>query len=193
MPDFAHNPYFNPRAEEDSYKPAPKAQPEGSVGDINSTAKGSGARFNAGKAPMELIPLCLVSESYTKASAMTTEQRKAADALYCLGRWQSTGEASYLFEALRFLGLEEGWKECAEVFDYGRKKYAEWNWAKGMKWSIPLACAARHLKQIIEGETNDLESGKAHRGHVFCNIVMLLTFMETYPEGDDRPRCLVAA
>lgn len=161
-----------------------------SVGDINSTDKGSGARFNTGKAPMELIPLKIIALSHINAVAHKVEERRAADALFVLGRWQETGDGLFLYATLRTLGMREGWPECAHAFDYGRTKYAEWNWAKGMAWSIPMACAARHLIAIIEGETNDPESGLPHRGHVFCNIVMLLTYAKIFPEGDDRPRCL---
>jgi Domain of unknown function (DUF5664) len=77
--------------------------------------------------------------------------------------------------------------DAARVFDYGRKKYAEWNWAKGMAWSIPLACALRHCLAILDGEENDPESGLPHVGHIKCNLLMLLTFAETFPDGDDRP------
>ena len=57
-----------------------------------------------------------------------------------------------------------------------------------MPWSVPLACAARHiLLGPMAGESIDSESGLSHRGHFLCNIVMLLTFVRTYPEGDDRP------
>lgn len=157
-----------------------------SVGDVNSTERGSGARYNTGKAPMNLVPVGLVGESYGFES-------DAAGALKALGRWQRTGDREELLWTLRYLGLDAGWQECAQVFDYGRRKYAEWNWAKGMAWSIPLACATRHLMAMLRCEDTDPESGLPHRGHVFCNIVMLLTYMETFPEGDDRPRCLVPA
>ena len=56
-----------------------------------------------------------------------------------------------------------------------------------MAWSIPLACATRHLIAMINGEEIDPESGLPHRGHVYCNICMLLTYAETFVEGDDRP------
>lgn len=110
-----------------------------SVGDIKSTEKGSGARYNAGKPAMDLVPL---------------------------------------------VALED----CAAVFDYGRKKYAEWNWAKGMDWSVPYACALRHLSAWHRGEDLDPESGLPHLGHVMCNLVMLSTYAKTYPEGDNRPK-----
>lgn len=109
-----------------------------SIGDINSDKRGSGARFNAGKAPMELVPL----------SAL---------------------------------------EDCARVFGYGREKYAAWNWAKGMDWSVAYACLLRHMSAWFNGEDNDPESGLPHLGHAMCNLVMLSTFARTYPEGDDRP------
>lgn len=170
-------------------KPTTFVKPEVTpVGDLNSQAKGSGARFNAGKAPLELIPLRLIAESYFSGCGSDAELG-ACRALEHLGYWQETGHESWLYSALSHMKLT-GWQECAQVFDYGKRKYAEWNWAKGMQWSVALACAARHLVQILEGESHDVESTLPHRGHVFCNIVMLLTFIRTYPEGDDRPRCL---
>ena len=161
------------------------------VGDVNSTEKGSGARFNTGKAPFELIPLEIIAQYYDNLSEdfTATSEFDALWALRSLGRWQVTGVNSHLYDALNFLGTG-GWPECAQVFDYGKRKYAEWNWAKGMAWSIPLACAARHLIAIMGFEEDDPESRLPHRGHVFCNIVMLLTYAKTFPEGDDRPRCL---
>lgn len=79
-------------------------------------------------------------------------------------------------------------EDCARVFDYGRNKYAAWNWAKGMDWSIPYACALRHLSAWFRGEDNDPESGLPHLGHVMCNLVMLSTYARTFPEGDNRPK-----
>jgi len=57
---------------------------------------------------------------------------------------------------------------------------------KGMKWSVPIACALRHELAIRLGEENDPESGLPHRGHIACNLIMLMYYVENYPEGDDR-------
>ena len=164
--------------------------PDGAVGDVNSDTRGSGARYNSGKIPYDLIPLRLIAES------LNTQQKDYVftsyiNALYMLGKWQETGEIRFLTDITTVLGPNGGWKECAEAFDYGRKKYSEWNWAKGMAWSIPLGCAARHLISMINGEEVDPESGCTHRGHVYCNLVMLQVFHRTFPDGDDRTRLLV--
>lgn len=106
------------------------------VGDIESNARGSGARFNAGKPAMELIPL-------------------------------------------------DGLESAARVFEYGTKKYAPWNWAKGMPWSVVVGCMMRHLAAMQRGEDVDPESGLPHVGHLMCNALMLATFRETFPEGND--------
>jgi len=57
--------------------------PLGGIGDVNSNEKGSGARYNTGKADLSLIPLCTLEDE-------------------------------------------------AHVWAYGKKKYAAWNWAKGI-------------------------------------------------------------
>ena len=110
----------------------------GGIGDVNSTAKGSGARYNTGKPDFSLIPLCTLEDE-------------------------------------------------ARVWAYGEKKYAAWNWAKGMAWSVPFACAMRHLAAWQRGEENDAESGLPHLAHAMCNLRMLTLFSKTYPEGDNRP------
>jgi hypothetical protein len=162
-------------------------QPAG-IGDVNSNERGSGARYNNGKPPFELIPLRILAQSLERKYGPS----RWTDALDDLGVFQESRNRVALYRALATMGLD-GWPECASVFDYGRKKYKEWNWAKGMPWSVPLACAARHLKSLIEGEQNDEDkpdqpgSKLPHRGHTYCNVVMLLHYIDFFPEGDDLP------
>lgn len=160
----------------------------GGIGDITSDAKGSGARFNTGKVPYELLPLGVALRNWSEEP-----DRIAEHVIHLLGEWQA-GNDGALADALGYscyndsnAGSLEDFADAARVFDYGRRKYAEWNWAKGMQWSVPLGCAIRHCLAILSGEENDPESGLPHIGHVKCNLLMLLTFAETYPEGDDRP------
>jgi hypothetical protein len=161
----------------------PQSQQSG-IGDITSNAKGTAARYNAGKDPLELIPLRVIAEQARR----TTGGKFAAElaALFALARFQEGGGVDDLLDAITAIG--PAWNECAAVFEYGRKKYDSWNWAKGFQWSVPIACAARHLLYgLMAGEQNDSESTLPHRGHFLCNIVMLLTFVRTFKEGDDRP------
>lgn len=75
----------------------------------------------------------------------------------------------------------------ARVWTFGRGKYAAWNWTKGMDWSIPFACAMRHMAAWQRGEECDAESGLPHLAHAMCNLRMLTLYAKTYPQGDDRP------
>lgn len=109
------------------------------IGDVASTEKGSGARFNTGKPDYSLIPLCTLEDE-------------------------------------------------ARVWAYGKQKYAAWNWAKGMDWSVPLACLMRHMAAWQRGEEVDPESGLPHLAHAMCNLRMLTLYSKTYKEGDDRPK-----
>jgi hypothetical protein len=154
------------------------------IGDITSSAKGSAARYNSGKSPLELIPLRIIAEQARHSAG--GQYAAEIDALFALARFQEGGGVADLLDAVTAIGA--AWDECAAVFEYGRKKYAAWNWAKGFQWSVPIACAARHvLFGMMAGEQNDGESHLPHRGHFLCNIVMLLTFVRTFKEGDDRP------
>ena len=150
------------------------------VGDLSSDAAGTGARFNAGKPDYSLVPIKAMGETLVRRLPSSP----AARAVFLLGCYQTTRGVELLYAALDELGLE-GWEECARVFTYGKAKYAAWNWAKGMAWSVPLACTVRHLLDMLDGIALDPESGLPHRGHVFCNIAMLITYSVTYRDGDD--------
>lgn len=76
----------------------------------------------------------------------------------------------------------------ARVWAYGAKKYKAWNWMKGMDWSVPYACAIRHLAAFQRGEDVDPETLESHIDHAMCNLRMLKYYTEYYKEGDDRPK-----
>jgi hypothetical protein len=75
----------------------------------------------------------------------------------------------------------------ARVWMHGKAKYAAWNWAKGMAWSVPFGCAMRHLAAWQKGEEIDPESGLPHLAHAMCNLRMLTLYSKTFRVGDDRP------
>ena len=152
------------------------------VGDINSNAKGSGARANGDKVPMDLIPVSVWRNKWRTAMTQSVDSEQLMDIMYALAKWQE-GEYKPLDNVLSFNCLEG----ACRVFEYGAKKYAAWNWAKGMQWSVPLGCALRHMQAVLDGEFIDDESGLPHIDHVFSNLVMLDYFETHYPEGDDRP------
>lgn len=160
-----------------------EAQPAG-IGDVNGDKRGAGARYNSGKPPFEFIPIRVLAEARAEHASLNPSCRAAGALLDGLAQWQK-GE----YRAAHILQLvdDEDLAEAAFVFEYGAKKYAAWNWAKGMPWSVPAACAVRHCLAILRGEENDPESGRSHFGHVVCNIIMLAHYEYVYPEGDDRP------
>ena len=76
----------------------------------------------------------------------------------------------------------------AEVSAFGSTKYQVRNWERGMSYSKCFACALRHLFYWWMGEDRDKESGLHHLHHALWNVAALVTYLTTYPEGDDRPR-----
>tara|TARA_R110002020_G_scaffold160107_1_gene344429 strand:- start:312 stop:854 length:543 start_codon:yes stop_codon:yes gene_type:complete len=55
----------------------------------------------------------------------------------------------------------------------GAAKYGEHNWEKGMDWSIPLNCMARHWEALNDGKWVDKETGVPHIALIMCNATML--------------------
>lgn len=76
--------------------------------------------------------------------------------------------------------------EVAKVLSYGAEKYAAHNWEKGLEWSRVYAAIQRHLNAFWSGEDKDLETTLPHLAHAVCNGLMLLEYMRSHPELDDR-------
>lgn len=153
-----------------------------SVGDVSSIERGSGARYNDGKPDLSLIPPSLLYYSTTEHG----ELLKALDDFMFRG-------SSGLLRDWHFKHMRTHSATCAKVFEYGKCKYAAWNWVKGMNWSVPIACALRHADAYyVGGEELDPESGLPHIGHILCNTTMLLHYLHDYPEGNDLPHKVLA-
>ena len=156
------------------------------VGDITSDKKGSGARYNNGKPNYSLVVLSQLSQVLSNRS-YNLEHAYLFDVLNNLAVFQETQDVSCLYEALNELGMD-AIEESTHVFTYGAMKYKSWNWLKGMQWSVPLACAVRHLLKIVrDGEEVDDESGRKHVGHIVANVMMMIHYTNYYKEGNDLP------
>lgn len=83
----------------------------------------------------------------------------------------------------------ESIEQILEILDFGSKKYAAWNWAKGISYSRLFAATMRHMWAWYRGEENDPETSKSHLAHASCCIVFLLYFTkhrQDYKDFDDR-------
>lgn len=58
------------------------------------------------------------------------------------------------------------------VMEYGSSKYAKDNWKLGLKQDEILESLSRHLFALMDGESNDKESGIHHIGHILANAMM---------------------
>ncbi len=77
-------------------------------------------------------------------------------------------------------------EDCANVLEFGAKKYSRDNWKKGLPLSEILDSMLRHIAAIQKGEWLDPESGLPHIGHIQCNALFLAWMMQNRPDLDDR-------
>lgn len=78
--------------------------------------------------------------------------------------------------------------ELAEHFGRTAQKYPPDNWRAGFEWSKCYAALLRHVTQFWAGEDLDEELGSPHLAAVAWHAMILLEFMRTRPEFDDRPK-----
>lgn len=76
--------------------------------------------------------------------------------------------------------------EIAKVLDFGAKKYAPGNWAKGIAYSRLISAAERHLGAFKDGEDKDPESSLSHVAHLGCCVLFLMWMVLRRPDLDDR-------
>jgi len=74
----------------------------------------------------------------------------------------------------------------ANVFEAGLVKYEADNWRRGMNWSTVLESMERHLLKFKNNEDIDSETLQNHISHIAANCAILLEYLETCPELDDR-------
>ena len=77
-------------------------------------------------------------------------------------------------------------EQLAAVYTFGAKKYADWNWSKGIIYSRLIAAVFRHFWAFVRREDIDPESGLPHLAHCLWNITTLLYFSQYRKDLDDR-------
>lgn len=88
-----------------------------------------------------------------------------------------------LYSVVAYMGV------CA-VLTFGAKKYAPWNWAKGIHYMRVYGALLRHLFAWMRGQQCDEETGLPHLDHAACCLMFLQHYdrnSERYGEFDDRP------
>lgn len=171
------------------------------VGDLHSKARGTGARKSAGKPDWSQFPLWVLQDLQNAWSTRDGSPMTHGTAISAMAIWQRGGNTAALEVAgaivLGLLAKFDGVLVPRElpvrslvhvirVLEFGAKKYAKGNWARGMSWSVCYNCTLSHLTKAFAGEERDEESGELHLAHALCNIVFLLGYRDLFPEGDDR-------
>lgn len=175
------------------------------VGDLNSDARGSGARKSAGKPQWAQLPVWalddIIVEYECTAGFYRDDEPTIRTVIASLASWQQGEDealAAAALQTLFILAREQGVElfvggpplralaSTVAVLEFGAKKYKVGNWAKGMPWSVCFSCALSHAFYIANGEKNDTESGLSHAAHLMCNLLFLLAYRYHYLEGDDR-------
>lgn len=188
----------------------PKAKVEMAVGDVNSREMGTAARANGDKPDWSLMSLRQVASLMMNLSIIEKYRddfstgSAAAKLVDILGQFQ---EGLCSADQLLFASVAYHWDQYEDVsggsepsplskvlepviavWEYGKIKYSEFNWATGAKWSIPIGSLKRHIDDIIyDHEDFDSESLELHSAHIVCNAMMLVHYAQFWKKGDDRP------
>lgn len=67
----------------------------------------------------------------------------------------------------------------------GGGQYPMRNWERGMKWSICIGCAGRHILKFLCGQRYDVETGCHHLAMAAWNLLAVMTYdLEEIGEND---------
>lgn len=110
-----------------------------------------------------------------KALLDTGAERIPRDVLTAPYGTSSTGamreKMNSVYDLVPFIELTEAYTRVAE---FGAKKYAAWNWSKGLPRVQILSSLLRHSFAYLRGEERDKESGLMHTDHILWNAVTLV-------------------
>ena len=91
-------------------------------------------------------------------------------------------------------------KEIAKAYTVGAEKYTVRdedgnvisdganNWRKGQSWMGCIGSAKRHIESFLDNVDKDPETNTYHLANACWNLMAILDFYQTYPQGDDRPK-----
>lgn len=108
------------------------------------------------------------------------------------GRRYNKGKLRY--ELISQTALEE----LAKVYTTGAEKYTDYdengnitydgsnNWRKGLSWMDCTASAKRHIERFVKGIDTDPETNTLHLANACWNLMTIIDFYKSYPQGDDR-------
>ena len=163
-----------------------------------------GTRFSAGKPKLLSAPGvgALAVRKFTTNNATGSVHRLAVNgATFALRLTTEQDPEDIAYAAHRALGALHrieggpdttfpwlGMLEVGRVSEYGREKYALFDWLEGQSLSTLIDCGLRHaLKAACDPMSRDKESGCLHLGHFAWNMLVALYFWDTdrWKEIDD--------
>ena len=74
------------------------------------------------------------------------------------------------YDLVPFQEMTEAYVRVAE---FGAKKYAPWNWSKGLSRVQIIGSLLRHTFAYLRGEESDKDSGLLHTDHILWNAAAL--------------------
>lgn len=74
-----------------------------------------------------------------------------------------------------------------KIMAFGRDKYGERNWEKGMDWDRQYRAAIEHLTCWFQDGHKDKETGCSHLWHAGCCILFLIAYELRGVGNDNRP------
>jgi len=91
-------------------------------------------------------------------------------------------------------------KEIAKIYTKGADKYTVRdeegnvisdganNWRNGQSWMGCIGSAKRHIESFVNNVDIDPETDTYHLANACFNLMAILDFYKTFPQGDDRPK-----
>jgi len=95
-------------------------------------------------------------------------------------------------------------KEIAKIYTAGAEKYTirdddgniisdgSNNWRNGLSWMDCIASTKRHIEKFIEGIDIDEETNTLHLGNACWNLMTIIDYYKSFPQGDDRPKRILS-